>query len=75
MAYCVSICLDKRSENLTQSLRYDLSKLLQRILMSNRSINNHLVSTAQTTPYGLYVRRQHRNSFDYQDYEDAGNSR
>lgn len=27
MAYCVSICLDKRSENLTHSLRYDLSKV------------------------------------------------
>lgn len=27
IAYCVSICLDKRSENLTNSLRYDLSRV------------------------------------------------
>lgn len=27
VAYCVSICLDKRSENLTNSLRYDLSRV------------------------------------------------
>ena len=94
MAYCISICLDKKSENLTHSFKYDLSKvnknriiwnfkfshaptflqLLQRILMSTRSINNHLVSTV--VPY-LTSRRQYKNFLSYHelDYEDAGNSR
>lgn len=27
IAYCASICLDKRSENLTNALRYDLSRV------------------------------------------------
>jgi len=33
IAYCVSICLDKRSENVTNALRYDLSRVS---LLSNR---------------------------------------
>lgn len=95
MAYCISICLDKKSENLTHSFKYDLSKvvechekwkilqtheanfsfqLLQRILVSTRSINNHLVSTV--VPY-LTSRRQYKKFLSYQelDYEDGGNSR
>lgn len=27
MAYCISICLDRKSENLTHSFKYDLSKV------------------------------------------------
>ncbi|XP_070510085.1 LON peptidase N-terminal domain and RING finger protein 3 [Chironomus tepperi] len=67
VAYCVSICLDKRSENLTNSLRYDLSRLLQRIFMSNRSINSHLLSTS--APYILTTRSRRRQRYFSEQHE------
>lgn len=63
-------------------------QLLQRILMSNRSMNSHLLSTS--SPYGMSARRRRQRYYSEQqeqhdyhqfisnneyDYEDGGNSR
>ncbi|CRK92767.1 CLUMA_CG006225, isoform A [Clunio marinus] len=84
LAFCVSICLDKKSENISSPLQYDISRLLQKILTSNRSISSHLITTS--FPYGISSYRRNQRYFNGQehqiicirtnqhDYEDEGNS-